>query len=89
MTGRREEPQGSQLNRRSNAVPGSTTLEKTTKQNDVAKSQSLGMKDHKPTAVASAIVQSTVPAWLNIVIITAFIFGGCCSNVWQICCLCI
>lgn len=87
MTGRQEEPQGSQLNRRSNAVPGSTTIGKTTERNDVAKSQSLGMIDHKPTSVASAIVQSTVPAWLNIVIITAFIFGGCCSNVCQINCL--
>ncbi|EGD96179.1 UPD-GlcNAc transporter [Trichophyton tonsurans CBS 112818] len=91
MTGRREEPQGSQINRRSNAVQGSMTLEESTERNDVAKSQSLGMKGPKPAAVASAIVQSTVPAWLNIVIITAFIFGGCCSNIsnadlWVIIC---
>lgn len=81
MTGRRDEPRGSQINRRSNAVSRSTTLDKNTEPNGVAKPPPLGEYDHKPSAVASAIVQSTVPAWLNIVIITAFIFGGCCSNV--------
>ena len=31
--------------------------------------------------IAAGIVQSMVPAWMNAVVITLFIFGGCCSNV--------
>lgn len=31
--------------------------------------------------VTSAVVQTTIPAWLNIGIMMSLIFGGCCSNV--------
>ncbi|KAF3481917.1 uncharacterized protein GIQ15_04676 [Arthroderma uncinatum] len=38
----------------------------------------------KLSSVASAVAQSTVPAWVNIVIIASLIFGGCCSNVFSL-----
>lgn len=31
--------------------------------------------------VASGVVQSTLPAWVNVGIMTSLIFGGCCANV--------
>ena len=31
--------------------------------------------------VASGVVQSTLPAWANVAIMTSLIFGGCCANV--------
>lgn len=31
--------------------------------------------------ITAGLVQSTVPAWVNAIVITFFIFGGCCSNV--------
>ncbi|KAI5302520.1 Dynamin- GTPase protein [Ascosphaera pollenicola] len=31
-------------------------------------------------AIACAVIQSTVPAWLNIILIVSLIFGGCCAN---------
>ncbi|KAI5295849.1 golgi uridine diphosphate-N- acetylglucosamine transporter [Ascosphaera acerosa] len=35
-------------------------------------------------AVTCAVIQSTVPAWLNIVFVIWLIFGGCCANVFAL-----
>ena len=32
-------------------------------------------------SVAGAVVQSTVPAWIQTGVMVGLIFGGCCSNV--------
>ncbi|KAK2867817.1 hypothetical protein FQN49_003445 [Arthroderma sp. PD_2] len=47
-------------------------------------SSSGAVTDKTWSGVASAVAQSTVPAWVNIAIITSLIFGGCCSNVFSL-----
>ncbi|KAI5310203.1 golgi uridine diphosphate-N- acetylglucosamine transporter [Ascosphaera atra] len=34
--------------------------------------------------VTCAVIQSTVPAWVNVALVVSFIFGGCCSNVFAL-----
>ncbi|KLJ13713.1 hypothetical protein EMPG_09379 [Blastomyces silverae] len=34
--------------------------------------------------ITAAVVQTTIPAWLNIGIMMSLIFGGCCSNVFAL-----
>lgn len=35
----------------------------------------------KSHGLTAAVVQTTIPVWLNIGIMVSLIFGGCCSNV--------
>ena len=35
----------------------------------------------KGSKVASAVLQTTLPAWVNVGIMVGLIFGGCCANV--------
>lgn len=35
-------------------------------------------------AMASAATQTTLPAWVNMVVMVSLIFGGCCANVCDI-----
>ncbi|KAK2735755.1 golgi uridine diphosphate-N- acetylglucosamine transporter [Myotisia sp. PD_48] len=57
---------------------------------EVLQNKSSGMRDESDIQkenlgeVASAVIQSTVPAWINIVVIVGLIFGGCCANVYAL-----
>ncbi|KAM5443054.1 golgi uridine diphosphate-N-acetylglucosamine transporter [Microsporum ferrugineum] len=85
MTGTGEEPRGSsQIKPRSDIAPHSPGLERIKKPNNITTSQSSSENGNKLRGVTSAIVQSTVPTWMNIAIIATFIFGGCCSNVFAL-----
>ncbi|KAM5460744.1 golgi uridine diphosphate-N-acetylglucosamine transporter [Microsporum canis] len=85
MTGTGEEPRGSsQIKPRSDIAPHSPGLERIKKPNNITTSQSSGENGNKLRGVTSAIVQSTVPTWMNIAIVATFIFGGCCSNVFAL-----
>ena len=38
-------------------------------------------EEPKGSRVASAVLQTTLPAWVNVGIMVGLIFGGCCANV--------
>lgn len=41
----------------------------------------VGDSNGNTSAAIGGVLQSTVPAWMNTLVMTGLIFGGCCSNV--------
>lgn len=37
--------------------------------------------DHSLAATVKGVVLTTVPTWVNLVVMMSLIFGGCCANV--------